>query len=259
MTYVYCVLRAPRKPAAAGAPRGLPGATSPRLLSAAPGLWLVVADVPSRLYGGAAIDRGLTDIAWVAARAVAHDDVIEHFAQRFDVVPMKLFTIFKTDERAVQHVSGNPDLPAIFKRIAGASEWNVRLQQSTKHEGRSTEASRSIRRESGASFLRRKRSQRDRARAEAAQARELASRVFGALARVAREGVQKDTSMPGATVLLDAVFLVPRARTTTFRAAVKRAARDAAAMGGDIALSGPWPPYHFVSGGQPSRASLGDS
>jgi hypothetical protein len=244
----------------------------PRLLSADLGLWLVVADVSSKLYGGAAIDRGLTDLAWVAARAVAHDDVIEHFAQRFDVVPMKLFTIFKSDDRAVQHVSGNPDLPGIFRRIAGASEWSVRLQRSTIDEGRTmsdgrrraidegrSTGSRSIRLESGAAFLRRKRSQRDLERAAAAEARGLANRVFGSLARVAREGVQKDTSMPGATVLLDAVFLVPRARTATFRAAVRRVARDAAAAGGDIALSGPWPPYHFVSGGRPARSSSGDA
>jgi hypothetical protein len=256
MTYVYCVLKAGRRPATGRVPRGLPGAAPPRVLPAGRGTWLVVADVPSRLYGAAAIDRGLKTLEWVAPRAVAHEAVIEHFTGRFDVVPMKLFTIFTSDERAVEHVAANPELASIFKRVSGAAEWTVRLQRAAIDEPRSRlddrrDDRRSIRPESGAAFLRRKRWLRDEERAAAAEARALVGRIYAALARIARAGVQKETSMPGATVLLDAVFLVPRARHARFQAAIQRAARAAAATGGELVLSGPWPPYHFVGAQSP--------
>jgi hypothetical protein len=47
--------------------------------------------------------------------------------------------------------------------------------------------------------------------------------------------------------LLEAAFLVPQTRARIFRAETSRKARALAPQGYDLALSGPWPPYSFVT------------
>src|SRR5688572_6586123 len=94
LTYLYALLRAPRAPLVRGAPPGVPGASPVRALAVVPGLWLLAADAPAADYDEAAIERGLKDMAWVSERALAHEAVVEHFAGRGDLLPMKLFTLF---------------------------------------------------------------------------------------------------------------------------------------------------------------------
>src|SRR5438874_13335934 len=103
-TYVYCLVRSPRRPALRRARRGLPATGAVRLLDADRGLWLVVADAPLNRYGADPINRRLTDLDWVSRAAVAHERVIESFIEASAVLPMKLFTIFGNDNRALDHI-----------------------------------------------------------------------------------------------------------------------------------------------------------
>jgi hypothetical protein len=48
-------------------------------------------------------------------------------------------------------------------------------------------------------------------------------------------------------LLLDAAFLVPRSRSGQFRALVGRQSKALASHGYQLLLSGPWPPYTFIS------------
>jgi hypothetical protein len=50
----------------------------------------------------------------------------------------------------------------------------------------------------------------------------------------------------GGPLLLDAAFLVPRARGSAFGKRVAREARTLARQGYDLTITGPWPPYTFV-------------
>ena len=47
-------------------------------------------------------------------------------------------------------------------------------------------------------------------------------------------------------MLLDAVFLVPRASVKKLKATVGVSAEKLAAEGFDVTLSGPWPAYSFI-------------
>ena len=65
----------------------------------------------------------------------------------------------------------------------------------------------------------------------------------------ASEAVRRSaTELPvqGGPLLLDAAFLVPRTRADRFRRIVARRAKDLAADGYRVTLTGPWPPYSFV-------------
>jgi hypothetical protein len=50
----------------------------------------------------------------------------------------------------------------------------------------------------------------------------------------------------GGPLLLDAAFLVPRARAATFKALAARESKALARQGYGLSISGPWPPYTFV-------------
>lgn len=256
LTYVYCIVRSARRPTV---PRTapMPGAGRLRVLSAGSGLWLIVCDVPKAEYTEDALTRGLQDLQWVGSRALAHEAVIERFLTARAVLPMKLFTLFTSDERALSHVSRNARrIDRVLTRVDRQLEWGVRL---TFDEATVTIAPASLSRarkatlaagESGAAYLSRKKDMRDRTRVQLAQARSAGERWYRAIARQAT-AVHRRKAMEGAArgsrLLVDAAFLVPARRSTAFRAEVRRQARDLSAAGVAVALTGPWPPYNFVS------------
>lgn len=249
-TYIYCLVKSERKPRLARAPGGVPGAGPLRLLDGPAHTWIVAADVPLNRYGAAAINSHLKDLEWVSERALAHEAVVEFFARAHDVVPLKLFTIFADDQRAREQVGSGQALSGVFRRIAGCSEWSVRLSCATgagtdwPAVSRPTAANR--RAESGASFLRRKKAQRDEVHQAALAGRAAVEQVFGRLERLARHAVRKRSDLPGSHLVLDAAFLVPRAKERAFDREISRLSANLSKAGCELILSGPWPPYHFV-------------
>ena len=99
-----------------------------RLLEVGGRLWLAVADAPLDRYGEEAINRRLSDLDWVSRAAIAHEAVVESFIDQRAVLPMKLFTIFTSDDRALEQVRGDRRrVDAIVKRVANQIEWGVRV------------------------------------------------------------------------------------------------------------------------------------
>ena len=263
LTYVFCIVRSARRPTV---PRvaPMPGSGKLRVLPAGTGLWLIVCDVPAAEYAEDALTRGLQDLQWVGNRAMAHEAVIERFLTARAVLPMKLFTLFTSDERALSHVSRNARrIERVLARVDRQLEWGVRLtfDEATvmsapaglSRPRRATLAAR----ESGAAYLSRKKDLRDRARVQLAQARSAGERWYRAIARQATAAHRRkamEGTARGSRLIVDAAFLVPARRSTAFRAEVRRQARDLSAAGVAVALTGPWPPYNFVSSGA-GRAS----
>jgi hypothetical protein len=252
-TYLYCLVHARRAPSLARAPRGLSGTGRARVLDGGDGLWLVVADAPLARYDVAPIERGLRDLNWVSACAMAHEAMVEHAAAAGTVIPMKLFTLFSSDERAVAHVRRTrKSLDRLIARVADRDEWGVRLSLDEARARRhvATAARRETRGAStGTGFLVRKKHERDAARELAERARTEADRVYEELARHADDARRHTPAQAGTgtRVLLDAAFLVPGRRAPQFRAAVKALGSRLGGDGLQLTLSGPWPPYTFVA------------
>jgi hypothetical protein len=249
-TYVYCVLRGAGSASARGAPAGPPGLGPVQLLDAGDGLALAVADAPLPAYGAPAIEAGLKDIPWVAARAMGHERVVEHLAQTSTAVPMKLFTLFASGARAVADVRRRAaSVHAAMDRIEGCREWGVRIALDELRARRAAARARTdAPPASGTSFLLAKKREADAARTVVADALQDAEDLYAALARRAREVQRRTVGAPaaGARVLVDAVFLVPARAQRAFVAAVDAEARARGARGVEVTLTGPWPPYHFV-------------
>ena len=251
LTYVFCAVRAARKPSAAGLPAELPGAGPLRLLAAGPSTWLVVASVPARQYDEASLAAGMPDMDWVGPRALAHEAVVEHFLGARAVLPMQLFTLFTSDERALEHVRrSGKKIARIFARIERHHEWGLRLtfdEQGARAQAAGRRGGRTVR--SGVEYLARKRDQLAVSRAQLAAARTAANRLYRALAReaaAARRRPELERAAPGSRLLLDAAFLVPVGRAAAFRAALRRQVKSLDAAGVVVSLTGPWPPYNFI-------------
>jgi hypothetical protein len=235
-------------------PKGLPGAGPVFILSIGKSFWLVAADAPLEIYGPGPLERALRDLQWVADVALAHEAVVERVGRMrgVTVVPMKLFTMFSTPNRAVEEIgSKHREIAAAAGRIAGSEEWSVRVIRSADG-GRAAGAGRRgraiVRAASGRAFLVAKKAARDEARQAIANAADAAEAAYKTLVPIAREARRRNDVPEGATSppLLDAAFLVAEGRRARFRAAARRAAAACRRSGATMTLSGPWPAYNFV-------------
>jgi hypothetical protein len=252
-TYVYAVVASPAAPDLAAAPAGLPATAAPRALALAPGTWLVVADAPLASYGSDALERGMAELSWVSDRAIAHEAMVEHLAAAGTVVPMKLFTLFSSDERAVAEMGARrATLERVLSRISGCAEWGVRVlwHEARARQARPPQASEGAAL-SGRAFLLRKKQLQDGVRELLLAAREESTRLLGeldGLARASRKRAPLDDET-GARLLLDAAFLVPAGQNAEFEAAVRRGAERLDAAACELILTGPWPAYNFADSG----------
>jgi hypothetical protein len=220
-------------------------------------LWLAVGDAPLSAYSGEEIERRLPDLAWVSACAVAHERVVGHFAALGPVVPMKLFTLFESDARAVAALSGERErLTAVLAKVVGRREWGVRVHFDSgraKLLAASAPGPVPLQEQepgpvSGRGFLQRKKEAQEAARSLATQAGAAVEATFAALSGEAAAARRREPMSPaeGPRLLLDAAFLVPEERTEEFERAVGTEAERLAAAACELTLTGPWPPYNFI-------------
>jgi len=254
-TYVYCVIASRRRPRVPARLRGLPGVGPVRLLDVERGLYLAVADAPLSRYGEAAINRGLGDLEWVSRSAVAHEAVIESFVGETAVLPMKLFTIFTSDARALGHITAQRSrIGFLVRRVANHQEWGVRLMlDRAAAERASARAARGPRRAAssspGAAYLTRKKAERDAGVELASRARNTVADLYDRLeakSKLAKRRAATELPVKGGPLLLDAAFLVARAGAASFKAFTAREARALSQHGYRLTVTGPWPPYTFV-------------
>jgi Gas vesicle synthesis protein GvpL/GvpF len=231
-------------------PSGLPAATAPEPLQVTNSLWAIAADVPLDQYGPESLPDRLRDMTWVADIAVAHEAVVERVASAKGaaVVPMKLFTMFSSRDRALADLKARgKEIASIVRRIRGCAEWGVRITRRLAKGGRSASPGRRAVPASGTAFLVAKKRARDEAQASALQAVKAADSAFLNLSKLARASHRREAP-EGATTppLVDAAFLVPTSAQARFRAAVRRHASRCRKAGADVILTGPWPAYNFV-------------
>ena len=243
-TYVYCLVQSAKPPSLRGVPASVPGAGRPRLLAIAPGIWAVVADAPLERFTGEQLQQDMQDVEALSRHAVAHAAVIEFFFRRATVIPLKLFTLFSTDDKVLAHVRGQlATLTRLFAALRGFEEWGVRVIAGEVE----AESARAL--PSGRDYLQvKKRLNAQTAAPPRATIRTIdnALRSLGSLAAKTRKETLPAAG-PGRPYAAAASFLVAARRREIWK---KRAAKVAAALSGQghrLEMSGPWPPYHFVS------------
>jgi len=221
------------------------------LVAATEDLWLAVSTVPAQAYDEAALEAGLQDLDWLGPRAIAHEAVVEHFLACTAVLPMQLFTLFKSDDRAVDHVLRTQhQIERILGRIERHVEWGLRLtwdEQASRQAAEKLHATAGV--ASGAAYLARKRDLLEVRRSEWTTAFTAAEHLYQTMGREAaasRRHSETEQAAPHSRVLLDAAFLVRAEKVDAFRELLGRQERVLGETGIVASLTGPWPPYNFV-------------
>jgi len=250
LSYVYCIVASSGPLQTTKTPPGLPGTGAVRAVEIAPGRYLVVSDAPQPEFGEGPLTAKLSDLDWVSRAAVAHEAVTGSFMAGADaVVPLKLFTLFSNDERALAQIrSGWTRVERLIRRLNGQEEWGVRLVFDQSKAPAAADAAGSP---SGRNYLLAKRAQQAASVKQSTAMRKAAGDVLKSLRPLSRDVRQRAITAPPESrsrLLLDAAFLVPRAKAPRFRKSVEQRAKKIAAAGYALQLTGPWPPYSFVEG-----------
>lgn len=225
-----------------GVPGSVPGADVPRLIAIDRDIWAVVSDAPLDRFAGDALQQELHDVEGISRHAIAHASVIEFVFRRGTVIPLKLFTMFSSDEKVIAHVRSRlPALRRMFSMLRGLEEWGVRIFAGE------VEADTARTLDSGRDYLQLKKRLHTMAPSRATQ--KAVNGALRALGRIATK-TRKDTFPPparGRPYVSGASFLVTVAQRASWKAQATRIAASLAERGHRFEMSGPWPPYHFVS------------
>ncbi|WP_371483571.1 GvpL/GvpF family gas vesicle protein [Kitasatospora sp. NBC_00315] len=256
LVYVYAVAREPAATLVtmAGTLTGVAGSPV-HLVLRSPALAAVVSPVPERDFHETALRRHLEDLGWLEALARAHHGVIEAFSTHATVLPLRLATVYRDDDRvrAVLH-----DRQGLFLdrlgRLDGHVELGVKIYVDRGSDTPSEPAPPAASSSDpplgpGRSYLRHRRAEQD-SRNDAERAAERAAERIEATARAhaverARHRIQEGelATAPGVNVSNDA-YLVPAAHADAFRAEALRSTDGLTGVRVDV--TGPWAPYSFA-------------
>lgn len=262
--YVYCVGR--REQLAplfkADVPEAIESSSGLELIEGGE-LAAVSSAVPLADYDEEGLRARLADATWTATRALRHERVAEHFARRAAVVPLRFGTIYLRRESVARMLEERgPQLRAVLARLEGREEWGLNVyvaravlrQEVERVSPRLKEMSeRAAAAQPGQAYLLRKQIDALRDEETRAAIRRAASEIEAALAATsdasARLRVHKDEAGEHGELAAKLAFLVRHENFDAFRAAAERLAEEHAPLGFRLELTGPWPAYNFVAGG----------
>jgi hypothetical protein len=240
LIYAHCALRATSRPAVTDRWPRLPGGSVPRPLAIGSGVWLLVSTVPGVDYEENGLATHMSDAEWVAQCGVAHHDVIARAARTHAVAPFRLLTLFRSEERAIQEATRlKTRIERALARVNDRREWVVRVAAVS-----GPVTSRRTKPTSGTSYLM-ARASTPRPPTATPGARRAARELVSKLKEYADQIVVRPSE--AAHVLYDGALLVSRDREVDLGHVVRQWGLRLAPVGCRVSLTGPWPPYSFVS------------
>ncbi|MDN5919258.1 MAG: GvpL/GvpF family gas vesicle protein [Pseudonocardia sp.] len=222
------------------------------------GLHALVSAVPLEDFSGEKLEESLQDLTWLAETARAHHHVVDTAGRAAVLVPLALATVFYDEDRvrAVLEERG-PEFGRVLDDLEGRAEFGIKVYVPNTPTGAAavtgmstgTGASTGTGSTTGTEYLRRRRAAVGAAERVVQTARESAASLHDVASEAAvrsRRHRVHDTALTGRTeqMVLNGAYLVDRARSGEWRAAIDRA------MPGDVTVevTGPWIPYSFVNG-----------
>lgn len=223
----------------------------------------VVSSVPASQYGEEALQSRLDDPTWTALRAMRHEKVVEHFARKSSVVPLRFGTIYLERAGIEQMLrQRSVELRAIIEHLRGREEWGVNAYcDRTVLKSNITELSERLRELTrqaeaatpGRSYLIQKEVEALREKEVRAEVKRVARAIERELSNygeaATRLRVLKDEATEHGELIAKLAFLVDLERFGEFREAAEGLAREHEAAGFQLELTGPWPAYNFAVDG----------
>lgn len=187
------------------------------------------------------LESNMENLEWLAMHGVRHQQVVGEIAQSETVVPARFGTLFSSQAALLKDVESRKSaLKRVFDRIADSDEWGVKVfaeeQRSPATAGAPASSGREYLQQKAARIKKRP----ERGDGDVQEFAEALKKVATGSAPAGKvSGAQ-----PG--LLWQATFLVARSRRSEW----DRVLRDFLKQWQGrrrIEVTGPWPPYSFVS------------
>lgn len=259
--WAYCILAATERDAV---PSGL-GGVEPRSEVEAiqeGQLLALVSPVPLSEFSDERVRDHLNDIEWVERVARAHERVLEQVLEVTTILPLRLCTLYR-DRAGVRRMlrEQEPMLGETLSDLEGRREWGVKVfvdQEGLGHaleeepgspEGEATPTAKPS---TGAQYMARRQRERKASERVTEVGDEIVQGIHERVARVAERSRTNPLQRPEvhgrrAQMLHNGAYLVRREREQEFRDVAATLQARWSKSGFEVELTGPWPPYNFVS------------
>jgi hypothetical protein len=219
-----------------------------------------VSELPRAEYGDEPLDARLADLGWVGERGMAHEQVLDWFAERGPLVPLSLFSLHSDERRVRTRLRAEEErVLALLESLRGRREWRVKLWRRdanvAEHLEELSPTLKALAAEiavapPGKRYLLEKK--RDAMRAD--ELRQIAERVAHLLFETLREESELAVVIPaprgapqtGRVLTLDTAWLVADGAFAGFQRRLGEVAGEFQPHGFEFEFTGPWPPYHFT-------------
>jgi hypothetical protein len=221
-----------------------------------------VSPVPASQFGASELRAALMNDAWLRDRVLAHEKILEQLRQHRPLIPFRFCSIYRSLAHISQVLQRHQDeINQAIDRVCGASEWGLKLFcEPGVVRGRVEATSNAIgqMRKTIAEatpgtrfFLQKKVDHALTAEVAAAISRrvEQSQCCLGALARESASIPVQERAVHGKSsdMVWNVAYLIEEEALDEFRRALAALEEESAAHGFSYELTGPWPPYHFVT------------
>ena len=220
----------------------------------------IVSEVSEQAYADESIDARLADLAWVGERGLAHERVLDWYAERGPVIPLSLFSLHRDDARVRERLEGDAArYERTLQRLRGRREWGVKLwRDDSRLSDHLAELSAAVKALTGelesAAPGRRFLLEKKRASLKVEEMKRVSARVSHEVYAQLSAEAERSVTVPipstaaqaAKTMVLYGAFLVPDERFAAFQRKLGELAGTFQPTGFDFEFTGPWPPYHFA-------------
>ncbi len=187
------------------------------------------------------LEANMENLEWLAVHGVRHQQVVADIAGQQTIVPARFATLFSSPAALVKDVEARKSaLKKLFARIADSDEWGVKVLQEEQPATPTAAGSPA----SGRDYLQQKAARiRKKPERNDAEIQRLATELDKVASESAPTG-KVSGAQPG--LLWQATFLVARSRRKQWEAVLEQFVQQWQGKW-RIEVTGPWPPYSFVS------------
>lgn len=213
----------------------------------------LVAKVPLAEYGDEQLRRHLEDITWLERTARAHEAVQQQAMRQGPLVPLRMCTIYRDVDRVRLMLQNQAELFAEnLAAVEDCAEWGVKVFLDLERVPESSPAQPEAAATSGADYLAGRQRERDRVRVGdelCLRCTEDVHQTVSMLARQERVNPVQRAEAHGrhAEMVLNEAYLVEDSRIEELQNTVRELCQRWSPDGLLVELTGPWPPYNFVS------------
>jgi hypothetical protein len=237
----------------------LPGIEASRRASAIceGALAAVVSNVEPGEFAETRLREHLSDLTWVEATARAHEHTLEQLRRRATVIPMRMCTVYRTEDRVREMLRREEAaLREGLEKLEGKTEWGVkvladpRLRRSAHSERPSGDDAASPG-GTGTAYMERRRHERDAVERAGELMEAAAAQIHERLRATAADGLAaplRPTDDDACEMILNGVYLVRDAEIERFHACIRELQDTFGPLGLELEPTGPWPAYNFVPG-----------